>query len=75
MVAGIAYNGRSFEGIYLARLDDMIYAGKVEHGFTPEQQKELEEAGEGARKPDSAAGQENPQTEGSLAQTRASGRG
>jgi bifunctional non-homologous end joining protein LigD len=39
VVAGLAYNNRKFEGIYLARPEDMSYAGKVEHGFTPEAQR------------------------------------
>jgi bifunctional non-homologous end joining protein LigD len=42
VVAGLAYNKRKFEGIYLARQDDLSYAGKVENGFTPESQRELE---------------------------------
>jgi len=33
---------RKFEGIYLARRDDMGYAGKVEHGFTLQTQHDLE---------------------------------
>jgi len=47
VVAGIAYNRNRFEGIYLARPDDMTYAGKVEHGFTPVSQKELEKRAKG----------------------------
>ena len=39
VVAGLAYNKRKFEGIYLARRDDMSYAGKVEHGFTLQSQR------------------------------------
>lgn len=42
VVAGLAYNKRKFEGIYLARRDDMSYAGKVEHGFTSDAQHDLE---------------------------------
>jgi len=42
VVAGLAYNKRKFEGIYLARRDDMSYAGKVEHGFTLQTQHDLE---------------------------------
>jgi bifunctional non-homologous end joining protein LigD len=41
-VAGLAYNNRKFEGIYLARQDDLSYAGKVENGFTLQSQRELE---------------------------------
>jgi bifunctional non-homologous end joining protein LigD len=45
IVAGIAYkNGNKFDGIYLARRneDGLVYAGKVENGFTPAAQRELE---------------------------------
>jgi bifunctional non-homologous end joining protein LigD len=42
VVAGLAYNKRKFEGVYLARPDDMSYAGKVEHGFTLQTQRDLE---------------------------------
>src|SRR3569623_3558358 len=42
VVAGLAYNKRKFEGINLARRDDMSYAGKVEHGFTLQTQHDLE---------------------------------
>jgi bifunctional non-homologous end joining protein LigD len=41
IVAGLAYNKRKFEGIYLARQDDMSYAGKAEHGFTLQSQRDL----------------------------------
>jgi len=47
VVAGLAYNKRKFEGIYLARPEDMSYAGKVEHGFTPEAQRDLEKRAKG----------------------------
>lgn len=46
-VAGLAYNKRKFEGIYLARRDDLSYAGKVENGFTPQSQRELETKAKG----------------------------
>jgi bifunctional non-homologous end joining protein LigD len=47
IVAGLAYNKRKFEGIYLARPDDMSYAGKVEHGFTEEARRDLERRASG----------------------------
>ena len=47
VVAGLAYNKRKFEGIYLARRDDMSYAGKVEHGFTLQTQRDLESRARG----------------------------
>jgi bifunctional non-homologous end joining protein LigD len=47
VVAGLAYNKRRFEGIYLARRDDMSYAGKVEHGFTLQTQRDLERRARG----------------------------
>lgn len=46
-VAGLAYNKRKFEGIYLARRDDLSYAGKVENGFTPQSHRELETKAKG----------------------------
>ena len=42
IVAGLAYDKQKFEGIYLARPGDMSYAGKVEHGFSPEARRDLE---------------------------------
>jgi bifunctional non-homologous end joining protein LigD len=44
-VAGIAFKGRKFDGIYLAREKDgeLVYAGKVEHGFNDRQVKHLQE--------------------------------
>jgi bifunctional non-homologous end joining protein LigD len=44
IVAGIAYNRSKFDGINLARRDDddLLYAGKVENGFTPASQQDLE---------------------------------
>jgi bifunctional non-homologous end joining protein LigD len=41
-VAGLAYNKRKFDGVYLARREDLSYAGKVENGFTLQSQRELE---------------------------------
>jgi bifunctional non-homologous end joining protein LigD len=48
VVAGIAYKGKKFDGIYLGRRagKQLLYAGKVEHGFTAVQQKELAKRGE-----------------------------
>jgi bifunctional non-homologous end joining protein LigD len=46
VVAGIAYKqGKKFDGIYLARRNDdgLLYAGKVENGFTPASRQKLEE--------------------------------
>lgn len=44
VVAGIAYKGSKFDGIYLGRQEDgsISYAGKVEHGFSAELQQDLE---------------------------------
>ena len=47
IVAGLAYNKRKFEGIYLARPNDMSYAGKVEHGFTEDARRDLERRASG----------------------------
>jgi bifunctional non-homologous end joining protein LigD len=46
VVAGIAYNRNKFDGIYLCRRkeDGLLYAGKVENGFTPASQRDLEES-------------------------------
>jgi bifunctional non-homologous end joining protein LigD len=43
IVVGIAYKGTKFDGIYLGRREKkaLIYAGKVEHGISAAQQKEL----------------------------------
>jgi bifunctional non-homologous end joining protein LigD len=43
VVAGIAYKGNKFDGIYLGRRDEdgLTYAGKVEHGFSAAQQQAL----------------------------------
>ena len=46
-VAGLAYNKRKFDGIYLARRDDLSYAGKVENGFALRSQRELEKKAKG----------------------------
>jgi bifunctional non-homologous end joining protein LigD len=42
-VVGIANKGKKFDGVYLARRDgdELIYAGKVERGFTDELAKDL----------------------------------
>lgn len=41
---GDAYKGKKFDGVYLARRedDDLIYAGKLENGFTLASQHNLE---------------------------------
>jgi hypothetical protein len=43
VVAGIAYKGAKFDGIYLGRREKvgLVYAGKVEHGFSAAQKKAL----------------------------------
>jgi bifunctional non-homologous end joining protein LigD len=43
-IAGIALDGKSWDGIYVGRRKgkDLVYAGKVDHGFTPEDAKDLE---------------------------------
>jgi bifunctional non-homologous end joining protein LigD len=42
-IAGFALDGSKWDGIYLGRqkAGQLIYAGKVDHGFTPESEKEL----------------------------------
>jgi bifunctional non-homologous end joining protein LigD len=42
VVAGIAYRGKKFDGIYLAWPEDMSYAGKVKNGFTRASQWDIE---------------------------------
>jgi bifunctional non-homologous end joining protein LigD len=46
VVAGIAYKGKKFDGIYLGRRKGraLEYAGKVEHGFSAANTKTLEKA-------------------------------
>jgi bifunctional non-homologous end joining protein LigD len=43
-IAGFAMKGSSFDGIYVGRQkgDDLVYAGKVDHGFDPPSIKDLE---------------------------------
>ena len=43
-IAGFALDGKQFNGIYLGRRrgGELIYAGKVDHGFTPESAKNLQ---------------------------------
>jgi bifunctional non-homologous end joining protein LigD len=43
VIAGLAFVGPKFDGIYLGRREgrDLIYAGKVETGFTDKQVKHL----------------------------------
>jgi bifunctional non-homologous end joining protein LigD len=42
-IAGFALDGNKWDGIYIGRekAGQLIYAGKVDHGFTPETAKEL----------------------------------
>jgi bifunctional non-homologous end joining protein LigD len=42
-IAGFALDGSKWDGIYVGRekAGQLIYAGKVDHGFTPESEKEL----------------------------------
>jgi bifunctional non-homologous end joining protein LigD len=44
-VGGIAYNNGKFDGVYLGERSGrkLVYAGKVEHGFSRDQVKRLEE--------------------------------
>jgi len=46
VIAGIAHDPDGFDGVYLARNagGKLFYAGKCEHGFSGEQEKELERA-------------------------------
>lgn len=43
-IAGFALDGKKFDGIYVGRRkgNDLMYAGKMDHGFTPEDAKELQ---------------------------------
>jgi bifunctional non-homologous end joining protein LigD len=43
-IAGYALDGSKFNGLYLGRRkgDDLIYAGKVDHGFDPEAARDLQ---------------------------------
>jgi bifunctional non-homologous end joining protein LigD len=49
LVAGIAYKGAKFDGVYLGQEQDgkLVYAGKVEHGFSDQQVKHLEAIAKG----------------------------
>jgi bifunctional non-homologous end joining protein LigD len=42
-IAGFALDGNKWDGIYIGRekAGQLVYAGKVDHGFTPESEKEL----------------------------------
>ena len=42
-IAGFALDGSKWDGIYVGRRKgkDLVYAGKVDHGFTPQSAKEL----------------------------------
>ena len=48
MVAGIAFKGGKFDGIYLGRREDgeLLYAGKVENGFNAESEHDLRQRAE-----------------------------
>jgi bifunctional non-homologous end joining protein LigD len=43
-IAGFALDGKKFDGIYLARQkgNELVYAGKVDHGFDPASSKDLQ---------------------------------
>jgi bifunctional non-homologous end joining protein LigD len=43
-IAGFALDGKKWDGLYLGRPkgDDLIYAGKVDHGFDPASAKDLQ---------------------------------
>ncbi|MET4041852.1 bifunctional non-homologous end joining protein LigD [Bradyrhizobium sp. RT6a] len=43
-IAGYALDGTKWDGMYIGRRkgDDFLYAGKVDHGFSPEDAKELQ---------------------------------
>jgi bifunctional non-homologous end joining protein LigD len=42
-IAGFALDGNKWDGIYIGRerAGQLVYAGKVDHGFTPESEKDL----------------------------------
>jgi bifunctional non-homologous end joining protein LigD len=42
-IAGFALDGNKWDGIYVGRekAGELVYAGKVDHGFTPETEKDL----------------------------------
>jgi bifunctional non-homologous end joining protein LigD len=42
-IAGFALDGSKWDGLYIGRRkgNDLVYAGKVDHGFTPEAEKDL----------------------------------
>jgi bifunctional non-homologous end joining protein LigD len=42
-IAGFALDGNKWDGIYVGRekAGKLVYAGKVDHGFTPQSEKEL----------------------------------
>jgi bifunctional non-homologous end joining protein LigD len=44
-IAGVALDGNDWDGIYLGRRkgDDLVYAGKVDHGFDKKSSTELRE--------------------------------
>jgi bifunctional non-homologous end joining protein LigD len=44
-IAGFALDGEKFDGLYLGRHkgEELLYAGKVDHGFEPASAKDLQE--------------------------------
>jgi bifunctional non-homologous end joining protein LigD len=44
-IVGVAYEGSKFDGVYLGRADKkkLVYAGKVENGFSDQQVRRLSE--------------------------------
>jgi bifunctional non-homologous end joining protein LigD len=64
LVAGLAYKGKRFDGVYLGQetAGKLVYAGKVEVGFTDELVEELEAAASGLEvaKPPIAIGEQKP---------------
>lgn len=74
-VAGLAYNKRKFDGIYLARRDDLSYAGKVENGFTLQSQRQLEKKSQGVGQPNVAVIDAGQQAQGLLAEAGIDGGG
>jgi bifunctional non-homologous end joining protein LigD len=44
MIAGFALDGKKWDGLYLGRRkgEELVYAGKVDHGFDPASAKDLQ---------------------------------
>jgi bifunctional non-homologous end joining protein LigD len=51
VVAGIAFKGKKFDGIYLARRNgwELTYAGKIENGFTAVSERDIRQRAETLR--------------------------